>query len=195
MSVGDYERLWATHTPTALGVRLSSGAGASRVGRAIESVLGRGSGLEALTAKRREQDVDELANEGLRQIDQISNILLAAAVLAMAAALASAIWQRRMSLAGLRLAGVRPHRLRLILLSESALMLGAGCATGALAGVAGQIVIDRYLRHVTGFPVATLGASLRPFEVYTFVIATVLAFASIPGWLASRVSPALAFNE
>ena len=57
-----------------------------------------------------------------------------------------------MSLATLRLSGVAPRRLRLILLVESALMLGAGCVTGAVAGIYGQVVIDGYLAHVTGFP-------------------------------------------
>ena len=45
-------------------------------------------------------------------------------------------------------------------------MLGAGCITGALAGVYGQFVIDAYLRHVTGFPVTGAGAGARPIETW-----------------------------
>ena len=52
----------------------------------------------------------------------------------MAAALASSLWQRRAWLAGLRLSGAKPGRLRRILLLEATLMLGAGCLTGAIAG-------------------------------------------------------------
>ena len=122
-------------------------------------------------------------------------MLLVAAILALGAALTSAIWQRRVSLAALRLAGVRPDRLRLILAVESALMLGAGCVTGALAGIYGQAVIDGYLAHVTGFPVASVGASLRPLEIFALVIVVVLAMAAVPGWFASRVPPTLALNE
>ena len=73
-------------------------------------------------------------SEGLGQLGEISTLLTIAAILALAAALASAIWQRRVSLAELRLTGVTPARLRRLLLLESALMLGAGCLTGALAG-------------------------------------------------------------
>ena len=113
----------------------------------------------------------------------------------MAAALTSAIWQRRTALAALRLSGVKPRRVRLILLVESALMLGAGCVTGALAGIYGQLVIDGYLQHVTGFPVARLGEASRPLEIFALVIVVVLAIVAIPGWLASRVSPTLALNE
>ena len=86
-------------------------------------------------------------------------------------------------------------RLRRILLVEAALMLGAGCVTGALAGIYGQFIIDAYLRHVTGFPVASLAASPRPVEILALVIASVLAIVALPAWLASRVSPTLALNE
>ena len=118
-----------------------------------------------------------------------------AAILALSAALASSINQRRGALAGLRLAGARPSRLRRILLCEAGLMLGAGCVTGALAGIYGQFVIDAYLRHVTGFPVASAGASARPLEIFALVLAAALLVVAVPGWLASTVSPALALAE
>ncbi len=195
MASADYSRLWRTGAPTALGVTLTPGASVVRVQRAIEAILGAHSGLRVTTASARQANIDTLTSEGLGQLGEISTLLLLAAILAMAAALSSAVWQRRVSLAGLRLSGARPHRLRLVLLCESALMLGAGCLTGALAGVYGQLVIDAYLAHVTGFPVARFGASLRPLEILALTIATVLTIAAVPGWLASRVSPTLAFGE
>ncbi len=195
MGSADYSRLWKTRLPTALGVDVAAGASVARVRARIERMLGRASGLRATSARERERRIDALTSEGLGQLAGISTMLLIAAILAMAAALTSAIWQRRTALAALRLSGVRPRRLRLILLVESALMLGAGCVTGALAGVYGQLVIDRYLRHVTGFPVASLGAGLRPLEMFALVSAVVLAIVLVPAWLASRVSPTLAFDE
>ncbi|HWX86770.1 MAG TPA: FtsX-like permease family protein [Solirubrobacteraceae bacterium] len=195
IGTSDYRRLWATSLPTALGVELMAGTNVTRARQAIMHVLGSGSGLEVSSAHTRQTDIDALTSEGLGQLGEISTLLLLAAILAMAAALVSAIWQRRTSLAALRLSGVPPHRLRLILLTESALMLGAGCVTGAVAGIYGQIVIDGYLRHVTGFPVASLGASLRPLEILAVLIGVVLVIVTIPGWRASRVSPTLAFNE
>ena len=113
----------------------------------------------------------------------------------MAAALGSSLWQRREWLAGLRLSGAKPARLRRILLLEATLMLGAGCMTGAIAGLYGEFVIDGYLRQVTGFPVARLGASLRPLEIFALVIAVVLVIVAIPGLLAARTSPTLALEE
>jgi len=74
-------------------------------------------------------------------------------------------------------------------------MLGAGCATGALAGIYGQLVIDGYLGRVTGFPLARFGAGLRPLEIPAVVIAIVLTIVAVPGWRASRVSPRIALDE
>jgi hypothetical protein len=48
---------------------------------------------------------------------------------------------------------------------------------------------------VTGFPVATLVTAAHPVEIVVLVVLVVLAVASIPGWLASRVSPTVAFGE
>ncbi len=139
--------------------------------------------------------LDTIADAGLSRIGEISTLLTIAAILALATALASAIWQRRVTLAELRLTGVTPARLRRLLLLESALLLGAGCLTGALVGLYGQVVIDGYLREQTGFPIVTLTAGLRPLELLALVIAIVLALVAVPGFLAARVSPTLALEE
>jgi putative ABC transport system permease protein len=95
----------------------------------------------------------------------------------------------------LRLSGAQPRRLRRVLLIEAALMLAAGCLTGALAGVYGQVVVDAYLARVTGFPLASAVMGVRPLEIFAVVLAVSLALASVPGWLASRVSPVLALRD
>ncbi|MGC2373979.1 MAG: FtsX-like permease family protein [Solirubrobacteraceae bacterium] len=194
MSSADYTRLWATRAPTALGVQLTRGTHEADMRTEIQRALAQASGLRATTAREREASIDALTSEGLGQLGEISTLLLIAAILAMAAALTSAIWQRRVSLAMLRLSGVKPRRMRLILLAESAIMLGAGCITGTLAGICGQLIIDGYLEHVTGFPVASLGTDSRPLEILALVIIAVLAIVAIPGWFASRVSPTLALD-
>ncbi len=194
MSTTDYHRSWATSTPTALGVDLTSTANAQSVRDAISRELGPHSGLEVLTAEARATKIDASASEGLSKLSEISTLLLLAAILAIAAALTSAIWQRRTSLAGLRLSGAAPHRLRRVLLTEAVLMLAAACLTGAVAGVYGQLIIDSYLRHVTGFPVAGIAAGWRPLEIFALVIVTVLVIVSVPAWLASRAPPKLALE-
>jgi putative ABC transport system permease protein len=195
MSTSDYQRAWASSAPSALGVDLQSGANAMMVRDAIERGLGPASGLEVLTAKTRETAIDSSASEGLGQLGEISTLLVLAAILAMAAALGSSIWQRRKSLAELRLEGAPSRQIKLVLLVESTLMLSAGCLTGAVAGIYGQVVIDGYLKHVTGFPVAGVATGARPIEIFALVIAAVLLIVSLPGWFASRVPATLALNE
>jgi putative ABC transport system permease protein len=188
----DYARLWGGSGASALAVYPAGDPSATlaRLRRALA-----GTGLVAVTAGERERAIDALTAEGLGQLREISDLLLAIAVLALAAALASAIWQRRSALAALRLSGVPPRRLRAILLIEAGLMLSAGCLTGAIVGVYGELAIDRYLQHVTGFPVTGVGASARPLAVLVVIAASVFALVAVPGWQASRVRPTFAFNE
>ncbi|HTC73008.1 MAG TPA: FtsX-like permease family protein, partial [Solirubrobacteraceae bacterium] len=154
-----------------------------------------GRGLEVATSATRAACIDKLTDEGLGQLGVISTLLVLAAVMALAAALASSIHQRRPALAGLRLSGAAPARLRRILLVEAALMLGSGCITGAIAGVYGQFVIDAYLRHVTGFPVLAAASSARPLVILAVVLGAALAAVTTPAWMASRISPSLALAD
>lgn len=195
MNTIDYIRLWGTQTPTALGVDLKPGADVARVQGAIASTLGSTGGLEVISASTRAARFDAIAGEGLSRLGEISTMLVIGAILALAAALTSTIWQRRRSLAALKLSGVKARRLRHVLLTEVGLMLGTGCLTGAVAGIYGQVVIDGYLRQVTGFPVASAFGGLHTLEILTVVIVAVLAVVAIPGWFASRVPPMLALGE
>ncbi|HEY7934437.1 MAG TPA: FtsX-like permease family protein [Solirubrobacteraceae bacterium] len=195
MSPADYQRAWQTTAPTALGVTLTAGASATSVRSSIERELGPGSGLQILTARARESEIDASVSEGLSRLSDISSLLVLAAILALAAALASSIHQRRALLCELRLAGARPQRLARILFLETALTLSAGALTGALAGLYGQALIDSYLRHVTGFPVSSITATPRPLEILALVVVAVLAIVAIPARRASRVSPTLALGK
>ncbi len=195
MDINDYTRFWATSEPSALGINLTKGTSIGLALQEVGIVLGPKSGLEAITAHTRADRFDAIAGEGLQQLDEISTLLVATAILAMAAALGSSIWQKRQSLAELRLEGAQRSQLQLVLLVESALMLSAGCLSGAVAGLCGQVVIDSYLKHVTGFPVAGVATGQRPIEIFALVIVGVLLIVSLPGWFASGVPAKLALNE
>jgi putative ABC transport system permease protein len=195
MNTADYSRLWATSAPSAFAVDFAPGTNIAQARHAVAVSLGAASGLEAITATTWEDRFDTLAGEGLGQLGNISTLLVLAAILAMAAALGSSIWQRRVSLAELLLEGAPRSRLRLVLLTESILMLGAGCMAGAVGGAYGQFVIDSYLKHVTGFPVTGIATAARPLEMLALVIAAVVVLVSLPGWFASQVRPALGLSE
>ncbi len=195
MNTRDYARAFATSALTALGVDLEPGTSVAKAKRAIEHRLGPSSGLEVVSPDIRAARIEASGGEGLGQLGEIAKLLLAATIVAMVAALGSSIWQQRTSLASLRLEGTRPFQLRRLLLVEALIMLTAGCLTGAVAGIYGQLIIDSYLKHVTGFPVAGVVTVGRPIEILALVLIAVLALAAIPGWLASRVRPMLAFGE
>jgi putative ABC transport system permease protein len=195
MDTRDYTRAFATSALTALGVDLRPGSNVAQAKAAVERQLGPDSGLEVITPSTRAARIEASGGEGLGQLGEIAKLLLAATIIALVAALGSSIWQQRISLASLRLEGTRPAQLRRLLLVEALVMLCAGCITGALAGVYGQLIIDSYLKHVTGFPVASLVTAGRPLEVLVLVVLVVLALAAIPGFLASHVRPTLAFGE
>jgi putative ABC transport system permease protein len=191
----DYARAWGTSAPTALAVNLRPGANVDLARGAIASALGRDSGLEVATAAERESHIDALTSEGLGQLQEIAMLLGIAAIAAMTSALGSSLWQRREWLAALRLSGARPRRLRRILLLEAGAMLGAGCLTGAITGIYGEIVIDGFLQQVTGFPLAHIVFDPRPLEILVVVPTIAVAIMVIPGWLASHVSPGLALEN
>src|SRR6185437_14247280 len=109
-------------TPTAFGIDLSPETDPRAARDSIQQALGPASGLQVSLASARERRINALTSEGLGQLGEISTLLLIAAILAMAAALGSSIWQRRAWLAGLRLSGAKPSRLRRILLTEAAVM-------------------------------------------------------------------------
>jgi putative ABC transport system permease protein len=195
MSARDFTRGWGPSALTALGVTPSPGVSDAAARAAVAGMLGSNSGLEVSSAATREQRIDTLTSEGLGRLGQIATLLSIAAVLAMAAAFASSVWQRRTALAALRLAGAKPSRLRRILLLEGLLMLGAGSLTGAVFGLYGEHVIDGYLRTTTGFPVGSVVLSGRPLEVLAVVLIAALTIGAAPGWVASRASPRLALGE
>jgi len=195
MDTVDYSKLWASDSPSALVVTLKPGVGLSQERRTIAQSLGGGTGLETITASIWRERFDGLAGEGLSQLGAISTLLVIAAILAMAGALGSSVWERRVALAELRLEGTRRRRLRWMLLLESMLMLGTGCIAGAGVGVAGQFVIDQYLQLVTGFPVARIASAARPLETLVLVVGLVLLLIAVPAWAAAGVAPAEALAE
>lgn len=195
VSTAEYAHAWQTTQVTALTVKVGAGIDPQVVRKEIEHALGSNNGLEVLLAQEREAKMVGSVREGLGQLATISTLLVLASILAMAAALASAIWQRRVSLATLKLSGVRQSRLRQLLVLESALMLSVGAITGAAWGIYGQIALDGYLTTTTGFPVARLGANWRPLEVLVVVFLVSLAISAIPTALAARVPELLALEE
>ena len=191
----DFARLWESDVPTSVEVTLAPGADPERTRAAVAQALGDDGGVQVLTAAERVAIINASARQGLDRLDQIATLLLVAAVLALAAAMSAAIWQRRIAIAALRIQSFSPRQLWALLLIETGVVLGAGCLTGAVLGLLGQVGADRYLRVATGFPISAEPAGWQTVEAFTIVVVAALAVVAVPGWFASRTDPALGLQE
>ncbi len=189
MSAADYARAWGSADPSAYQVQIDPGASPAAVRAAIQRALGPRTGLLAETASQRMRGHYATTREALARLAQIGTLVLIAAVLAMAGAMGSMIWQRRPQLAYIKRQGYKRGALWRALLCESALLLGAGCSLGALFGVYGQLLLSHALASVTGFPIVFSAGGLQAVSSFALVSAAAVAILALPGYLAVRVSP------
>jgi putative ABC transport system permease protein len=195
LNSSDYRRAWATAEATALEVDTRPGADIAAVKHAVQGLLGPGTALTVQTSGERAAQADALARQGLSRMSQITLLLMIAAALAMAAAIGAGIWQRRSSLASLRIHSFSPWQLRGILMYESILVLGTGGLVGASAGMYGHLLCDRYLRLTTGFPAPFAFEGVHTVQTILLIVIGALAVLAIPGYVASQVSPQLALQD
>jgi putative ABC transport system permease protein len=195
LNASDYSRAWATSSVTALEIETRPGVNPLAVKRAAEGLLGRGSALTVQTSVERAAQADALAREGLSRMSQITLLLMIAAALAMAAAMGAGIWQRRSSLASLRIHSFSPWQLRGVLAFESMLVLGTGGLVGALSGIYGHLLGDRFLRLTTGFPAPFAVEGIHTIQTILLIVIGALISLTIPAYIASQVPPQLALQE
>ena len=195
LNSADYRRAWATADASALEVSTKPGAQGAAVKRDVQALLGPAGALTVQTSGERAAQADALARQGLSRMSQITLLLMIAAALAMAAAIGAGIWQRRASLASLRIHSFSPWQLRAVLTCESVLVLSTGGVTGAVAGVYGHLLCDRYLRLTTGFPAPFAVEGVHTLQTILAIVVGALAVLAIPGYVASQVSPQLALQD
>lgn len=195
MNATDYARAWASDEVSAFDVQIAKGASPARSAQAIQRALGPHSGLAAQTAGERAAEQDALSREALGQLSQIAALIPIAAVLAAAAAIGAMIRQRRPRLAKLRLEGLPRGDLWLTILLESFLLLGVGCAAGAIFGIYGQQLADRALAETINFPIVHTFAASGVLSSLVLVPAAALAILAIPGYLAASVPASLALQD
>lgn len=195
VNADDFARAWGSAEPTAYQVLLAPGASASAVRAEMQRTLRRYSGFAVETAQQRVTRHRAASRQGLARLTQIAILVLAAAVLAMSAAMGGMIWQRRARLARLKVDGMTEGELWRAMLLESALLLGAGCLTGAVFGLYGQVLLSRALATVTGFPVVYSVATTVALTSLLIVTAVAVAIVALPGLLAARVRPGVGLQD
>jgi putative ABC transport system permease protein len=195
MNASDYAHAWGSQDPSAYNVLLQPGASADQVRREIERALGPRTGLAVETAQQHADRQDTLSRQGLTRLTQIATLILIVAILAMAAAMANMVWQRRPRLAKLKLEGFPVGELWRTILLESVLLVGVGCVSGAVFGLYGQQLLDRALANVIGFPVVYSFGGLVAVTSLAIVTVASVVIVALPGYFATGVPPAVALQD
>jgi putative ABC transport system permease protein len=192
---GDYRRYWETTRPSALEVSLRAGVSEATGRREVAQAIGRRPGLGVQSYRERQAQYAQDSRQGLYALSEIATLVLIAAALAVASALSAAIWQRRGRLASLKIQGYDTGQLWRSLLLESAIVLGVGCAVGAVVGIYGHALASRWLRLETGFP-APFQVDLRMVALTLSLLAVIaLCVIAIPGLAAARSPARTSFQE
>jgi putative ABC transport system permease protein len=196
ISTTDYQKYWQTTDPAAIEVNLKPGIGPAAGRRAVRAAIGPRPGLWVQTRAQREAQFDGSARQALRTLGEISTLLLVAAALAVAFALSAAIWQRRGRLASLKTHGFKSRQLWRSLLLESLVVLGVGCADGAILGIYGHVLAGRWLKLTTGFPAPFSLGEVGVLLTIALVGGIALIVVVFPAGLSvARVSPEVSFQE
>ncbi|HWY18255.1 MAG TPA: FtsX-like permease family protein [Solirubrobacteraceae bacterium] len=195
MNASDYARAWSSADASAYSVLLDPGVAPAQARREIERALGPRTGLAVQTAEQHADRQRTLSRQGLQRLTQIATLILIVAILAMAAAMANMVWQRRPRLAKLKLEGFPVGELWRTILLESVLLVGVGCTSGAVFGLYGQQLLDRALANVIGFPVVYSFGGLVAITSLLIVTVASVAIVALPGYLATGVAPAVALQD
>jgi putative ABC transport system permease protein len=191
ISAGDYAQAWGSNEASAYNIVLSHSLSLADGSREVRHALGSDSGLTVQTSQHRVHEWEAASRRGLSQLTQIRLLVLIAAILAMAGAMGSMIWQRRPTLAYIKRQGYTRGVLLRALLYESGLLLCTGCSLGALFGLYGQLLQSYALATVTGFPVIISVGPLIAISTFAFVSLAAVAVLALPGYMAVRVRPTM----
>jgi putative ABC transport system permease protein len=190
LNADDYARAWGTERVSGLQIEAERDHSEAEVAAAVRRKLGPDTPLRVETSQQRVERHYGTARDALSRLTQISILVIISAVLAMAAAMGGMIWQRRDTLAALKVHGYPESELWRALLLESVLLLGTGCVVGGLFGLYGQMLMSRALATITGFPIVYGAAGTTALTILVLVTAVSVAMLAIPGWLAVRVRAA-----
>jgi putative ABC transport system permease protein len=189
LNSNDYARAWGSGDPSAYEIQTKPGVTVTDVRSGVEHALGPQTGLTVETTPERQERHYTLISQGLSRLTQIRLLVLVAAVLAVAGAMCSMIWQRRDLVAFIKRQGYRRSVLWRWLLCESALLLLSGCLIGAVFGLYGQLLLSRALVSVTGFPISLHIEGLVALTSFALVSIATLAIVSLPGYFVVCVPP------
>jgi putative ABC transport system permease protein len=187
LNAGEYARGWEGSDPSAYEIQAMSGTPLATVRDRVRAALRSEPGLAVETAAEREQRHYALAAQGLARLTQIRRLVLISAILAIVAAMASLLWQRRDRIAFNRSNGIPQRVLWRSLVCESAILLATGSLIGALFGLYAQLLGSHFLSTVTGFPIVFNIEGVAAISGFALVSVVAVAILAVPGYLVVRV--------
>jgi putative ABC transport system permease protein len=187
INADDYARAWRSKNASAYEISLKAGVSPTLGVALVRKALGPNTGLMVESASQRERMTRATTRQGLARLSAISTLVAVTAVLAMAVAMGAMIWERRHRVARLKLDGFSDTQIWRALVLESALLLGGGCAMGAVFGIYGALLISHALASVTGFPVVFAGGAAIAIRSFAAISIVAVAITAVPGWLVARV--------
>ncbi|MBI4898503.1 MAG: FtsX-like permease family protein [Actinobacteria bacterium] len=191
MSSEDFRRAWGSGSIGALAVDLRPGFPVTTGSAEIRSALGADSGLDVQRSDEMAKHITEAMVQGLSRVRQIAILVLIAAMLAIVAAMFTAVWQRRERLASLRAIGLFRAELYRSLFTETMLIVLAGGIAGVVFGLGCQVIASNWVEMQTGYFTPynpAIGYAL--LTLFQSLLLAMLATAG-PAYLAARVSPRL----
>jgi putative ABC transport system permease protein len=186
MNAAGYAQAWASSEPSAYQIQTVPGTSPDAERLLVRRALA-DSGLSVQTAAERERLHYATATQGISRLTQIRLLILIAAILAVVSTVSAMLWARRERIAAMKCHGFREGVLWRSLLCESAVMLVAGCAIGAVFGLYGQLLACHSLATVTGFPITFDIEGFAAITSFAVVSFTTIAVLAIPGYLVVRV--------
>lgn len=195
LTTAAYARYWRDPSPTELALGLRPGVTDAAGREAVRRALRDQPTLQVLTSAQRIAQVRRIVHQGLSTLGAISVLLLVTAALALAAALSTAIYQKRARLAALKAQGFDTAQLWRSVLLESAVVLAVGCLDGVLFGTYAHALGDRYLRAVVGFPAPFALGAAQIVLTLLVLLGIALTVIALSGYSAAAVAPRISYQE
>jgi putative ABC transport system permease protein len=191
----DYQRYWQTSAASALEITLKPGVAPDAGVRTLRSALATGPALRVQTRAERERQNERAVHQGVQNLDEISELVLIAAVLAITFALIASIISHGRDLASRKVEGYDAGQLWRVLLLETTVVVGVGALDGALLGILGHRLASRWLEQAQSFP-APFALDLPQLVLTLAIVAAVAgAIVLLVGSVVVRVRPGFDEHE
>ncbi len=190
----EHARLWGSTAATQLSVSLKPGVPSEQGKRTVEAALSGGSALTTKTLEEGRSEVVAVLGSTLSRLSETTIVVLIATVASVFALMIAALWQRRGRIDSLLAIGMSNGQLTRLIFYESGVVLLAGGLIGLIAGIAGQYLIDGWLRQTTGAPVQFAVAWQLGLRTIAIVGGISIAASVIVAIQASRPQPQLALS-